>query len=313
MARSKVRGFLSVLDELLWALRRDGFVVSTAQAIDVAAAVQLVGLEDEAKVRDAIAAVVVQRASERRRFDASVEAFFRADGAAPRGRTLWERLADEGFGEEEIEAARALLEQVAAQGPDGASSVEGLLARGAELDRLLALAGVARRVDADSGLQLGFQTHRLLGQLGTGRVRQSLGALRTLLRDSLGAERGEALADALARELERAEEDVRAHVRRTYEARVAEVERQRAGSGRWRRRRSPRSRTRRSRRYGGPSGASPSGSVAGPAFASPPRAEGPHRSPPDAAPRAPDRAASPSPPRARSAAGTGRSSCSSAT
>ena len=46
--------------------------------------------------------------------------------------------------------------------------------------------GSSRRIDADSGLQLGFQTHRLLGQLGAARARQSLASLRTLLRDSLG-------------------------------------------------------------------------------------------------------------------------------
>jgi len=102
-----------------------------------------------------------------------------------------------------------------------------LLERGAELDRVLALAGVAQSLDAHSGMQLGFMTHRLLAQMGAGRARQALGALRARLVDALGV-RGEALADALAKELEAAEDEVRAHVRRTYETRVADVERQRA-------------------------------------------------------------------------------------
>jgi uncharacterized protein len=143
------------------------------------------------------------------------------------GRTLWDRLVDQGFSPEEVDVVRDLLEQVASQGPDGASALEMLAGRGADLDRLLSLAGVSRRIDADSGLQLGFQTHRLLGQLGSARARQSLAQLRALLRDALRDGRGDALADALAKELERAEEDVRVHVQKTYEARLAEVERER--------------------------------------------------------------------------------------
>ncbi|MGH7295400.1 MAG: VWA domain-containing protein, partial [Polyangiaceae bacterium] len=224
---SKARGLVAILDELLWALRREGFVISTGQAIDAARAVTLVGLEHPAAVRDALAAIVVQRPRDRRRFDAVLDAFFAVDPGAARGRTLWERLADRGFSAAELEEVRALLSQVGAQGADGAAPLESLLGRGADLDRLLTLAGVSRRIDADSGMQLGFQTHRLLGQLGAARVRQSLASLRTFLRESLGADRGDALADALARELEQAEGDVRAHVRRIYEARVDEVERQR--------------------------------------------------------------------------------------
>jgi uncharacterized protein with von Willebrand factor type A (vWA) domain len=51
--------------------------------------------------------------------------------------------------------------------------------------------------------------------------------LRALLRDALGSDRADALADALAQELERADDKVRAHVRGRYEARVAELERER--------------------------------------------------------------------------------------
>ncbi|HEY3818402.1 MAG TPA: VWA domain-containing protein [Polyangiaceae bacterium] len=221
------RALVRVLDELLWSLRRAGFSISTAQAIDVTRAVAAVGLEHGEDVRDAIAAVVVQRAGERARFEAEVDAFLAARGRAGQGGTLWERLGGLGFAPGELDAVRELLSQLRATGSDGVEALGTLMRRGAELDRLLALAGLTRQLDADSGLQLGFQTHRLLGQLGASRARQTLAQLRSLLRDALGAERGDALADALAAELEAAEDDVRAHVKKTYEARVAEVERQR--------------------------------------------------------------------------------------
>jgi len=221
------RALVRVLDELLWSLRRDGFAVSTAQSVDVARAALAVGLEDRAALRDAVGAVVLQRARDRGRFEAAFDAFFDAGAAAERG-TLWERLARRGFDEAELEALRALLGQLAGAGADGIAPLGALLEQGAALDRLLALADVARHVDAFSGPQLGFRTHRLLGELGAGQARRALDGVRSRLRDALG-DRGDALADALAQELERADDAVRAHVRRTYEGRVAELERERDG------------------------------------------------------------------------------------
>ena len=223
---SDPRALVRVLDELLWSLRRAGFTVSTAQAIDVARAVAAVGLEHGGHVRDAIASIVVQHARDRARFDRELDAFFASSGARG-GVSLWERLAQQGFVPGELDTVRELLAQLRASGPDGVESLTILMHRGADLDRLLALAGLTRQLDADSGPQLGFQTHRLLGQLGASQARKSLAQLRSLLRDALGTDRGDALADALAAELERAEEAVRSHVQKTYEARVAEVERQR--------------------------------------------------------------------------------------
>ncbi|HEX3346266.1 MAG TPA: hypothetical protein VHS09_16900, partial [Polyangiaceae bacterium] len=191
------RALVRVLDELLWSLRRAGFTVSTAQAIDVARAVSAVGLEHSARVRDAIAAVVVQRAPDRARFDVEVDAFFAAAGRDGHA-GLWERLAGLGFAASELEVVRELLSQLRVAGSDGVDSLSTLMHRGADLDRLLALAGLTRQLDADSGLQLGFQTHRLLAEVGAPRARQVLGQLRALLHDALGASRGDALADALA-------------------------------------------------------------------------------------------------------------------
>jgi len=222
-----VRALVRVIDELLWSLRREGFVVSTAQALDVARALREVGLEQRENVRTAVGAIVVQRATERARYESAFDAFFGAD--APDRRTLWERLASApwGFTEAELDALRELLAQLAVSQGESMAPLGLLLERGAELDRVLALAGVAQSLDAHSGMQLGFLTHRLLGHMGAGRARQALGALRTRLVDALGS-RGETLADALSKELEAAEDEVRTHVRRSYEGRLTEVERQRA-------------------------------------------------------------------------------------
>jgi uncharacterized protein with von Willebrand factor type A (vWA) domain len=212
-----------VIDELLWTLRRGGLRIATSQALDVLRAVETVGLEDAFAVREAIAAVVVDRPADRSRYDALFEAFFAAD-AAPR-RTLWERLAALGFGVQELDTLRDLLARLAASDADGAEHLGALLERGAELDRLLHLAGVARAVDAvQSSLQIGFVTYRLLDQLKLPRAHENLAALLAHLSDALGQERAALLVDALKRELDRASEEVREHVRRTLDRRREEID-----------------------------------------------------------------------------------------
>jgi len=222
------RAVTRVIDELLWTLRRGGFRIATSQAIDAVRAVSLVGLADRDAVRDAIACIVVQSARERRRFDALFDAFFGVGhgGREPRG-TLWERLARRGFAQAELDALRELLEAFAAQDPSAGQHLGALLEQGPELDRMLQLAGVSRTLDAlQTQLQVGFYTHRVLQQLDVPKAHQWLASLRTRLADALGA-RGDALADALKAELERAGDDVRDHVQRTFERRTAELEEER--------------------------------------------------------------------------------------
>jgi uncharacterized protein len=219
------RTLVRLLDELLWALRREGFEISTAQAIDVARAVEAVGLDREATVREAIACLVVRRASERPRFDAAFRRFFAPGTAGERG-TLWQRLGARGFDARELEALRALLVQLANSGADSVALLGNLLDRGADLARLLVQSGLSRTIDAHSGLMLGYLTHRAASEMGTGRARQTLALLRAGLVDALG-DRGHLLADALSEALEAAEDDIRAFVKETYEARVAELDLQR--------------------------------------------------------------------------------------
>jgi uncharacterized protein with von Willebrand factor type A (vWA) domain len=219
---SDSRALLRVFDELLWRLRREGFEISTAQAIDAVRAAEAVGLERRADVREAVAAVVVHRARERKRFDAAFDGFFGGRAAGPHA-PLWDRLRERGFDDAELEALRALLEQLAGGDADAIASLGTLLDRGADLDRMLVLSGMPRTLDAQSGLQLGFRTHQLLGKVGAGRAKGALAVLRARLTDALGA-RGEALAAALAQELEGAEDDVRAFVRHVYDASVADLD-----------------------------------------------------------------------------------------
>jgi uncharacterized protein with von Willebrand factor type A (vWA) domain len=213
-----VRAALRVTDELLWVLRRTGFAIATSQAIDAVRAVRAVGFESRDLVRDALASVVVKRARDRARFDEAFDGFFARE---PR-RTLGERLVAEGFTEVERDALRELLDAVASVSPDAALGP--LVRRGAELDRLLQLAGSAQMLDGmQSPLQAGFYTHRLLEQVGTWRAQDELAGLRIRLVDAMGEERADAMVAALRREVQRAAEDVRSFVQGTLARREAEA------------------------------------------------------------------------------------------
>src|ERR1700722_7594364 len=216
------RALTRVLDELLWSLRRGGLLIPVSWAIDAVTAVREVGLEDREAVVEALAAVVVKHEGERARFDRIVADFF--SRASPH-EGLFERLARLGFVEDEIGELRDLIERLAASGQDGGSEFGALLERGPDLDRLFHLAGISRTLAAvESPLQLGFFTYRVLGELGIGRAHDTLARLRAHLRDALGEQRGDALADALRAELDRTAEDVRTHLRESLARRTEELE-----------------------------------------------------------------------------------------
>ncbi|MDP9150755.1 MAG: hypothetical protein M3O36_12560 [Myxococcota bacterium] len=81
-----------VLDDFLWVLRREGLPVSTAQAIHVVRAVEVIGLERMTDVRAAVAAVVIQRRQDRQRFDETFDVFFGVGHVLARRLTLWQRV-----------------------------------------------------------------------------------------------------------------------------------------------------------------------------------------------------------------------------
>lgn len=209
------RAPLRVLDELLWVLRRRGLPIATSQAIDAARAASAVGFSSRDVLREALATVLVTRPRERARFDEGFDAFF---GRTPRT-TLWDRLAASGFASAELDVLREVLDAFASASADGAALAT--LARGgAELDRLLQLAGASRSLDGlQSPLQAGFFAHKLEAELGTHRATKQLEALRTRLADALGQERADALVAAIQGELRRAGDEVRGHVRDVVEQR----------------------------------------------------------------------------------------------
>ena len=214
-----------VLDELFWSARREGIEISTVQAIDAARAAHLVGMEDVSIFRDTLAAVLTSSRIDRRRFDRAFDAFF----ATKRGHgDLWQRLSERGFSQDEQDALRDLLDELAMSTPDGAS-LSPLLRRGAELEQLLRSSSVARTFDAmQSPMQAGFFAHRALETIGMSSARSALASLRARLREAFG-ERGDALADLLDAELAKAADDVRAHVQRNF-ARREELRTDRAGA-----------------------------------------------------------------------------------
>lgn len=208
---------LRVLEELLWTLRRSGFVIAPSQAIDAARAAAVVGFSDRGTLRAALAAVVVSRPNERAKFDAAFDRFF--GGEPPKN--LWERLGAGGFSEMEIDAVRAWLAAHASRGEGAVERFGALLEGGAEIDRLLALGGVTRALaNLASPMQVGFFTQRVATAIALPLARARLSALRVHLVDALGA-RGDTLADALAAELDRAG----THVREFVQERAALAER----------------------------------------------------------------------------------------
>ncbi|APR87426.1 Carbon monoxide oxidation accessory protein CoxE [Minicystis rosea] len=214
---------LRILDELLWALRRDGFAISTAQAIDAARVTSLVGFDERATLRDALGAVILERRSDRDRFRASFDAFFAADRA--HAGDLWSRLRARGFRDDELGALRELLQGAAERsGATGdAPALRGLIGSESELDQILRAAGIARVLaPMTSPLQVGFFAQKVMNSLELPRAASALRRIGAALREALGEARGAALEAALAEELDRARRRIRMHVERTIADRTAD-------------------------------------------------------------------------------------------
>src|SRR5439155_8749177 len=125
---------LGVLDDFLWALRREGFAFATTQAIDAARAAREVGFDDKAMLREAIACVVADSIERRRRYDEVFDDFFSLKTTQPV--ELAQRLLGQGFTRPELAALRDLLREFI--GPQGGKRLRTLLTGGSALDHLLA-------------------------------------------------------------------------------------------------------------------------------------------------------------------------------
>src|SRR5262245_1755013 len=158
-----------MLDDLLWALRREGFAISTAQAIDAARAVREVGF-DRGSVREAIACVVVDSIERRGPYDRIFDDFFSPRAARPAD--LRARLVGRGFTEAELDSLRKLLGELFA--PEE-TQLGALFAGGSRLDHLLASQEVQALLGRMNGpMQKGYYTHRVLEGVGVERARAAL-------------------------------------------------------------------------------------------------------------------------------------------
>lgn len=216
---------LRVLDELLWVLRREGFAISTAQAIDAANVVALLGFDDRETLREGMGAVIVDRRDDLPRYRDTFDAFFAHGAAHPRD--LWGRLRARGFTAPELDALRQLLDAAAEQsGATGdAYGFLATLGSDSELDHLLQAAGITRALaPMTSSLQAGFYAHRVMAELQIPRAASAIRRVRDALREALGDERGRALGEALTEELERTRRRVREHIDRTLTRRLGDTD-----------------------------------------------------------------------------------------
>ena len=212
---------LEVLDNFLWVLRREGFTLSTAQAIDAARAAREVGLADRMLLREALACVVVDTAEQRPKYDALFDEFFSLE-IRPQP-DLPARLLAQGFSRKELAALRELLGDFLSH--EGRARLRALLSGGSELDHLLASEAVQKHLVRINGpLQKGFFTHQLIEALGIERARSALDFLREALTESLDPARAAELVKALLRELERSERRVRERVDKHVAAGLAAEE-----------------------------------------------------------------------------------------
>lgn len=211
-------GVLRVVAELCAVLRRRGLPVAPPEMMDAARAVALLGLDDRGIVREALATTLVKRRAQRPIFDEVFAEFFSPGTATPID--LFERLKREGFTDDELETLRDTLAAAAEGGLLGALLGVG---GGGELTRLLRRPDVQRALDGlASPLQVGFFTQRAMEQVGLSRAGNALALLRRTLEGALGP-RGAELAEALARELDRARVEIRTHVRRELDRRTIGV------------------------------------------------------------------------------------------
>jgi uncharacterized protein with von Willebrand factor type A (vWA) domain len=212
---------LEVIDNFLWILRREGFTISPAQAIEAARAAREVGLADRMLLRDAIACVVVDDHAERATYDHLFGEFFSLN-ARPQP-DLPARLLAQGFSRSELAALRELLGDFLS--PEGRARLRALLSGGTDLDHLLASVAVKKLLARLNGpLQKGFFAHQLTEELGIDRARTALAFLKEGLIERMAPARAEELVQALVRELQRSERRIRERVEKHVDAALAREE-----------------------------------------------------------------------------------------
>ena len=196
------RAPLSVLDGFLWALRREGVAVSTAQAIDAMNAAKLVGFDSKDALKDALRAFLAHAFDENARFDDVFERYFSQTSTKP---DLWERLLTSGVRAEEIAELRRLF-------TTHAPTLSHSLTREADFEWLLSRRPVAEVLaDVRGPSHVGVYSHRLLEAMGLADAR-ILSFLVQPLEEAFGSERAKFLLSALTAEVRLTQEELRRRV-----------------------------------------------------------------------------------------------------
>jgi uncharacterized protein len=215
-----------VLDKLLefgLLCRKNGLRVSTAEMLDMVAAVQVTGIDDPEVLRGALEATLVKRRADAELFDELFSLYFRRRGEWERDHDgdvppLVEALRKEGLTDEQIEHLIAMLADEAARLSPLARMSLGL--RRTQMGALLRLAGV--RVDMSrlqNPMQIGFFTQQLLDALQPLGARGELDALFAKLGQRLGSEQAERMARVAASELQGVRSSLRRYVVEEFERR----------------------------------------------------------------------------------------------
>jgi len=209
------------VSELFGALRREGFEISTVQAIDALRALEIVGLEDRADVESALALTLVERASDRAAFHRVFAMFFSPE--AVHASDLWGRLAARGFSKTELSMLRDVLDGAAERSGASGDALRLLAGDPGELDHLLRAAGVRRALaPMHSPAAAGFFAQEVERLVGISRTAGALARIGQALTDAFGAERGDALLVLLRDELAGMRRRVRAHVEREPDRKARE-------------------------------------------------------------------------------------------
>jgi len=207
---------LDRLEEFCGLLRKNGIRVSTAEAIDAASAIRVVGVERSERVRAALASALIKRPGDMPAFDELFALYFlRGSGLldTPSGAVLGELLHGAGVSAEEI--AR-LVEDLAREASSMSSVARmGVGVGSADVAPLVRSAGL----DADleriqSPLQIGFFAYRMIDRLGVrGAEEEVTGALERLVAGGdLGADALAVLRDFARRNFEYVRRSLREYV-----------------------------------------------------------------------------------------------------
>jgi uncharacterized protein len=203
---------LSIVTELLWALRRAGLLVSTAEALDLFRAFALLGFDERGPLREATVAVLAKRPAEVGLIEATFDRVFRAD--AEHGRDSRARLAGAGLSPHELATFERLLrDMLTVSGSEEAAVLLAVLAGGPEVSALTQAAWARRLADGvQNSNEIGYFAEAAARGMGVSAASKQLAALRGELARELGEARAEAVLAAFATELSTVRTELRGFV-----------------------------------------------------------------------------------------------------